>query len=125
MYGVQRPDGCRRTEESGTEETEYMSAPETKNTLSRMDDFMRKLIPVAATAALMLGGAGAAAAELPTFETMGFPITPHQVQVVGAARVQERSPTPTLMLGGMPASPHQVAVLTPRPRMTEHRMGML
>jgi hypothetical protein len=59
-----------------------MSAPETKNTLSRMDDFMRKLIPVAATAALVLGGAGAAAAELPTFETMGFPITPHQVQVV-------------------------------------------
>ena len=102
-----------------------MSATETKNTLSRMDDIMRNLFPIAATAALMLGGAGAAAAELPTFERMGFPITPHQVQVVGAAHVQERSPTPTLTLGGMPASPHQVAVLTPRPRMTEHRTGHL
>jgi hypothetical protein len=90
-----------------------MSATKTKDTLGRMEDTMRNLFSIAAIAALMLGGAGAAAAELPTFEMMGFPITPHQVQVVGAAHVQERSPTPTLTLGGMPASPHQVAVLTP------------
>ncbi len=56
----------------------------------------------------------AEAQELPTFEMMGMPITPVQVQVVGSAHVRERSPTPTLVLGGMPASPHQVSVLTPR-----------
>jgi hypothetical protein len=50
---------------------------------------------------------------------MGFPISPHQVQVVGATYVQERSSTSTLTLGGIPASPHQVAVLTPRVRITE------
>ena len=58
----------------------------------------------------------AAAEKLPTFELMGFPITPVQVQLVGSALVQEQSPTSTLMLGGMPASPHQVSVLAPRPR---------
>jgi hypothetical protein len=60
----------------------------------------------------------ARAAELPSFELTGFPITPHQVAVIGAAGVQEQSPTPTLVFAGMPASPHQIAVLTPRPSMT-------
>ena len=72
-----------------------------------------------AAAALMLGGAGAMAGERPTFELMGFPITQHQVAVVGSAYVRERSPTPTLMLEGTPASPHQIAVLTLRPRKGE------
>jgi len=58
-----------------------------------------------------------AQAEPPTFELMGFPITPHQVAVLGGRNVQEQSP-PTLTHGDMPASPHQVAVLTPRPAMT-------
>jgi len=80
---------------------------------------MKNLFSIAAIAAVMLDGAGVAAAELPSFEMMGFPITRHQVPVVGAAHVQERSPTSTLTLGGMPTSPHQMAVLTPRPRMTE------
>jgi hypothetical protein len=69
---------------------------------------------IAAMAAVLLDGTGAAAAELPTFELTGFPITRHQVAVLGAAHVQERSPTPTLTVGDMPASPHQVRVLTPR-----------
>ena len=60
-----------------------------------------------------------AAAELPTFELMGFPIAPVEVQVMGPAHVQEKSPTPTLMLRGMPASPHQVAGFTPRPKKAE------
>ena len=34
---------------------------------------------IVATAALLLGGPGAAAAELPTYEVMGFPITQHQL----------------------------------------------
>ena len=70
---------------------------------------------IVATAALLLGATAAAAAELPTYEVMGFPITQHQLVTIGSAHVQERSPTPPLMLAGMPASPHQMAVLTPRP----------
>jgi hypothetical protein len=67
-----------------------------------------------AVATVMLSGAGATAAELPTFEALGFPITLHQISALGAAHVQVQSATPTLMLGGMPASPVQIAVLTPR-----------
>lgn len=87
---------------------------------------MKDLFSIAATAALMLGGASAAATE-PSWEVVGFPITPHQVAVLGsvlrAAQLQERAPTPTLALAGVPASPHQVAVLTPRPRMTKQQIA--
>ena len=75
---------------------------------------MKRLFLTATTAAVLLNGASAVAAELPTFEAMGFPITPVQTSVLGAAHVQERSPVPTLILGGMPVSPVQIAVLTPR-----------
>jgi hypothetical protein len=75
---------------------------------------MKKIVLIAVLAAIMLGRPGVEAAELPSFELMGCPITPVQVQVVGAAHVEERSPIPTLTLGGMPASPHQVSVLTSR-----------
>src|SRR6266513_5846858 len=75
-------------------------------------------LSIGAIAAFLLAGVTAAAAELPTYEVMGFPITQHQLVTIGSAHVQERSPTPTLMLGGMPASPHQIAVLTPRPKLT-------
>jgi hypothetical protein len=80
---------------------------------------MKRLFPRAAIAAVMLSGASAMAGELPSFEAMGFPITLHQISVLGAANVQERSPAPTLMLGGMPASPVQVLVLTPYPTAEE------
>jgi len=80
---------------------------------------MKNLFSITAVAAVVLNGAGAPAAELPTFELVGFPITSHQVAVIGAADVQEQSPIATLTLGGMPASPHQVAVLTPRPGIIE------
>src|SRR5262249_10185499 len=79
---------------------------------------MKNLFSITVITAVMLNGAGAAAAELPTFELMGFPITPHQVAVIGSAHVQEQAPTPTLTLGGMPASPHQLTVLTPRSKET-------
>jgi hypothetical protein len=75
---------------------------------------MRGLFPIAAVAVVILSAARTMAAEPPTFEAMGYPITPVQVSVLGAARVQERSALPTLTLGGMPASPAQIAVLTPR-----------
>jgi hypothetical protein len=77
---------------------------------------MKRLFPMAATAAVLLTGASAIAAELPKFEAWGFPITPVQTSVLGAAHVQERLPVPTLMLGGLPASPVQIMVLTPRVR---------
>jgi hypothetical protein len=67
--------------------------------------------------AVMLDRASAAA--VPSYEVMGFPITPHQFSVVGSANVKEQSPNPSLMMAGMPASPHQAAVLTPRPRTIE------
>ena len=57
--------------------------------------------------------ADACSLRLPTFELTGFPITRHQVAVLGAAQVEERTATPTQTLAGMPASPHQIAVLTP------------
>ncbi len=75
---------------------------------------MEKIYSIAALGAIMLGGAVAEAAELPSFEMLGLPITPVQVQVLGGSHVEERSPIPTLTLGGMPASPHQVSVLTRR-----------
>jgi hypothetical protein len=60
-----------------------------------------------------------ATTAIPSYEVMGFPITPHQISIVGSAHVEEQSPSPSLMMAGMPASPHQVAVLTPRLRMME------
>jgi hypothetical protein len=79
---------------------------------------MTKMLLMAAIAAATMVGSGAGAGELPTFELKGFPITRHQVAVMGAQDVQEQSVTPTLTFGGMPASPHQIAVLTPRRSMT-------
>jgi len=76
---------------------------------------MKRLVLFAAFAAAIANGIDvAAAAELPTYETSGFPTTALQVSVVGAAHVQETPSIPTMTLGGMPASPLQIEVLTPR-----------
>jgi hypothetical protein len=76
---------------------------------------MKRQVLFAAVAVVILEGAGvAAAAEIPTYESMSLPITPLQISVVGSTHVQEVSPVPTLTVGGMPASPHQIAVLTAR-----------
>ncbi len=79
---------------------------------------MKKMFLVAAFAAVTVVVSWAGAAELPSFESKGFPITRHQVAVMGAQDVQEQSAAPTLTYGGMPACPHQITVLTPRPSMT-------
>jgi hypothetical protein len=71
---------------------------------------------IASIAAATTQQAGACTLRLPTFEVTGFPISRHQVAVLGAAHVEESSVTPNLMSAGMPASPHQIAVLTPRPK---------
>ncbi|MGY8666240.1 hypothetical protein Q3C01_28360 [Bradyrhizobium sp. UFLA05-109] len=84
---------------------------------------MKKMFLMVAIAPAMVVGFSAGAAELPSFELMGFPITWHQVAVMGASGVQEQSPAPTLEFAGMPASPHQIAVLTPRQNMIALQKG--
>jgi hypothetical protein len=70
-------------------------------------------LSIAAVAAILVaGGTAGFGAELPTYEVTGLPISPMQVQVLGAANVREQSPAPTS------ASPHQLSVLTPRAKMT-------
>lgn len=51
--------------------------------------------------AVMMSGAAAAAAELPTFELMGSPLTQHQAAVLNSTIVQERTPA-------------HIAILSPR-----------
>lgn len=71
-------------------------------------------LSIAAAAVLSLAGATAGfAAELPTYETTGLPISVVQVRVLGAANVREQSPVPTST-----ASPHQQSVLTPQTKLT-------
>ena len=71
------------------------------------------------TAVLLSSAAAATAAELPTFEILGFPLTQHQLTVLNSGIVQERSPVPSLTFASMPASPVQIGVLTPRRPMQE------
>lgn len=73
-------------------------------------------IAIAVIGGTSTNDAGACNSNLPTFELMGFPISPHQVAVMGSAHVEESSATPELVFAGMPASPHQIAVLTSRPK---------
>jgi hypothetical protein len=73
---------------------------------------MKVQVSPAALAALLLGSATAALAqEYPTYERDGYPLTPHQLQVLGSDGVQEHQPGSTLTQDGMPASPHQLMVL--------------
>ena len=69
-------------------------------------------VSLALTAVLL--SSAATAAELPTFEIIGFPLTQHQLTVLNTGIVQERPPAPGLTLASMPASPVQIGVLTPR-----------
>ena len=81
---------------------------------------MKRLVLFAAVALAIANGIdAAAAAELPIYESKGFPITAHQVSVIGAAHIEEASSVPALTLGGMPASPSQIQVLTPH----KHLLG--
>jgi hypothetical protein len=75
--------------------------------------------PLSVAAIITVSIAGASAAQLPSYELTGFPISPHQFSVLGSANIAERPPTASLMMAGMPASPHQVAVLKPRQKSTE------
>ena len=82
---------------------------------------MSKHLSIASVAAFMLiSGAVASAQDLPTYQAMGFPISPVQVSILGcSAQVQEQATGPTITVDGVPASPHQITVLTPRNKSRE------
>jgi len=58
--------------------------------------------------ALIAGATASFAAELPTYEAKGLPISPVQASLLGAANVEQAEVAPAA------ASPHQVSVLTSR-----------
>jgi hypothetical protein len=65
-------------------------------------------LSIAAVAAVLLaGGTAGFAAELPTYEVTGFPISVVQAQVLGAADARERLP---VMISAV--SPNKLRVLT-------------
>jgi hypothetical protein len=70
-------------------------------------------LSITAAAILTAGGTAGFAAELPTYEANGFPISPVQVRVLGAANIQQQSPVATSTV-----TPVQLSVLTPRAKTT-------
>jgi hypothetical protein len=67
-------------------------------------------LSIAAAAALSIAGTTAGfAAELPSYEAKGLPISAVQVRVLGAADVTQQSPALTST-----ATAHQLSVLTQR-----------
>ena len=70
---------------------------------------MKKIsLSIAAAAVLAMTASVAGAAELPSYEKAGLPISAVQLQALGAENVQQASPVATT------ASPVQLSVLTPR-----------
>lgn len=63
---------------------------------------------------LAMSGAGAVAAEFPTYQVDGFVMTPHQQIVLTPSNAHERLPASAFVYG----SPHQIAVLMARPSET-------
>jgi hypothetical protein len=80
-------------------------------------------LSIAASAFLIIGGVAATAAELPTYEVAGFPASPNQIAIVGAASAQERASGVAPELAGLPASPVQIAVLKRHDQKTTDRSG--
>lgn len=71
---------------------------------------MKQIYLSIAVAAISFTGATAGfAAELPSYEASGLPISAVQVRVLGAANVQEQTPVPASTV-----TPLQLSVLTPR-----------
>jgi hypothetical protein len=76
----------------------------------------KKYLSIAAAVLSIAGATAGFAAELPTYETKGLPISAAQVGVLGAADVREQSPVLTST-----ATAHQLSVLTPRTTRTAER----
>jgi hypothetical protein len=68
---------------------------------------------IAVAALSAAGGTAGFAAELPSYEATGLPISSVQVRVLGAANVQQQAPVPASMV-----TPVQRSVLTPRTKIT-------
>jgi hypothetical protein len=67
---------------------------------------------LAAAVAIVIAGATTSfAAELPTYETKGLPISPVQASLLGATGAEQVQAAPSAV------SPHQLSVLTPRHKM--------
>jgi hypothetical protein len=75
----------------------------------RRIEVKKSYLSIAAAALSIAGATAGFAAELPTYETKGLPISAAQVGVLGAVGVQEQSPVLTST-----ATAHQLSVLTPR-----------
>ena len=75
---------------------------------------MKKISLSIATVAMVAMSAvtGAIAAELPTYEKAGLPVSAVQLQVLGAENVQEATPVATSI------TPVQLSVLTSRHKIT-------
>jgi len=75
---------------------------------------VKKISLSIATAAVLAvtAATSAVAAELPSYEKAGLPVSAVQLQVLGAENVQEASPVATSV------TPVQLSVLTPRSRIT-------
>ncbi|MBR0961768.1 hypothetical protein [Bradyrhizobium japonicum] len=69
----------------------------------------KKTLSIVAAILTIAGGTAAVAAELPTYQANGFPASPMQVRVLGAAHVEQQVAAPTTV-----ASAHQAKVLSPR-----------
>jgi hypothetical protein len=69
----------------------------------------KKTLTIAAAILTIASSTAAFAAELPTYEANGFPVSPLQVRVLGAAHVEQQTAAPTTL-----ASLHQAKVLGPR-----------
>jgi hypothetical protein len=68
----------------------------------------KKTLSFAAAITAIAVSTTAFAGELPTYEANGFPASPVQLSVLGAANVQQQATVPTGL------TPVQASVLTPR-----------
>ncbi|MCC8982587.1 hypothetical protein [Bradyrhizobium acaciae] len=73
-------------------------------------------LSIIAAALAIASATSASAAELPTFEAAGLPISPVQAGALGAANVHEQAP-----IAATSATPHQLSVLTPRSKIKNAR----
>ena len=69
----------------------------------------KKTLTIVATVLTIAGATSAFAAELPTCEANGFPVSPLQVRVLGADHVEQRVAAPATV-----ASAHQMKVFGSR-----------
>lgn len=74
---------------------------------------MKKTISIAAVAIAMTASTAGFAAELPSYEAGGIPVSPVQVRLLGAAHVEQQQAAPASSV-----TPLQASVLAPRNQKT-------